>query len=128
MAEKQWYFDAASPGSVPDELKPVLEEKGIPEDHILLCVKSDLNREMVRCDCWTLATDSDLIVLSGSSALSRRRGMTPLHTKNRLERKFELNSWDVFDLKDLSDYRVRPVHGKDEGRGLDPSRQSLEYV
>lgn len=106
MAEKQWYFDAASPGSVPDELKPVLEEKGIPEDHILLCVKSDLNREMVRCDCWTLATDSDLIVLSGSNALSRRPGMTPFHTKNRLERKFELNSWDVFDLKDLSDYRV----------------------
>ena len=106
MAETQWYFDASSPGKVPGELLPVLEEKGIPEDHILLCVKSDLNREMVRSDCYVLATDEDLIVLSGSVTLSRRPDATIFTAKNRLERKFELLDWEVFERKSLSDFKV----------------------
>ncbi|MBE6725530.1 MAG: ABC transporter ATP-binding protein [Ruminococcaceae bacterium] len=106
MAETQWYFDASSPGKVPGELLPVLEEKGIPEEHILLCVKSDLNREMVRSDCWVMATDEDLIVLSGSVTLTRRPDTTIFTTKNRLERKFELLTWDVFERKNLSDFKV----------------------
>ena len=106
MAETQWYFDASAPGTVPPELLPVLEDKGVPADHILLCAKSDLNREMVRSDCWVLATDEDLIVLSGSVTLTRRPDATIFTTKNRLERKFELLTWDVFERKTLSDFRV----------------------
>ena len=106
MAETQWYFDASSPAAVPDELLPVLEEKGIPADHILLCAKSDLNREMVRSDCWVLALEEDLIVLSGSVTLQRRPDATIFTSKNRLERKFELLTWDVFDRKKLSDFKV----------------------
>ena len=71
MAEKQWYFDAVNPARVPDEVIPILDEKGIPKEHIRLCLRSDFSRDMVRCDCWLMATDTELIVLSGSVTLTR---------------------------------------------------------
>ena len=64
MAEKKWYFDSGNPSAIPEDLLPALEEKGIPAAQIKLCVKSDMNREMVRCDCYVLCTDSDIIVFS----------------------------------------------------------------
>ncbi|MBR3998197.1 MAG: hypothetical protein IKI93_07620, partial [Clostridia bacterium] len=105
MAEKQWYFDAGNPSVLPDEVIPVLDEKGIPKEQIKLCAKADLNRDMVRCDCWLMATDSDLIVLSGSVTLSRgqRASGTAYH---KLNRQFEVLSWDVFTLSELDGFKV----------------------
>ena len=105
MSDKKWYFDSGNPSVVPQELTPVLAEKGIPEDHIKICVKSDLNRDMVRSDCYLLCTDSDLIVLSGSVTLTRGKNSTPF-TRHKLDRKFEILSWNVYDLAELSDFRV----------------------
>jgi ATP-binding cassette subfamily B protein len=106
MPETQWYFNASSPGAVPDDLKPVLEDKGIPQEQILLCVKSDLSRDMVRSDTYVLATDEDIIVLSGSVTLKRKSDATAFKTQDRLDRRFEILSWDTFDLKKLSDFKV----------------------
>jgi len=105
MTEKQWYFDPAKPGNIPGELLPVLDEKGILQDHIRLCVKSDLNRDMVRCDSYILCTDSDIIVLSGSVTLSRGKNST-VFTRHKLDRKFELLSWQCYDFTELSDFKV----------------------
>lgn len=105
MTEKQWYFDPGKPSAIPSELLPVLEEKGIPSEHIKLCVKSDLNRDMVRCDCYLLCTDTDVILLSGSVTLTRGERSTPL-TRHKLDRKFEVLSYDCFDLAVLSDFKV----------------------
>ena len=54
MLTKQWYFSPAEPALVPLDLLQVLSERGIDEKYIKLCVKSDLNREMVRSDCYLL--------------------------------------------------------------------------
>lgn len=105
MAEKQWYFNPGKPDDIPEDILPVLEEKGLPKDQIKLCLKSDLNRDMVRCDCYVLFTDSDVIVLSGSVTLSRKSTAT-IFTGHKLERKFEILSWDCYDLKDLSSFKV----------------------
>lgn len=100
MPTKQWYFTPAEPFSVPDDLSEVLREKGIEQSDIKLCVKSDLNREMVRTDCYLLCTDTHIIVLSGSVTLKRGR------SSKKVLRKYELLSWDVFELDELSDFRV----------------------
>lgn len=105
MSEKQWYFDSGNPAVIPSELLPVLKEKGIPSEHIKLCVKSDLNRDMVRCDCYVMCTDSDIIVLSGSVTLSRGKNSTPV-SRHKLDRQFEILTYDCFNLADLSDFRV----------------------
>ena len=72
MTDKQWYFDPGNPSSVPPQLLPVLDEKGIPQDHIKLCFASDLNRDMIRCENYVLCTDSDIIVISGSMTLTKK--------------------------------------------------------
>ena len=105
MAEKQWYFDAGNPSVVPDEVIPVLDEKGIPKEHIRLCAKADLNRDMIRCDCWLMATETDLIVLLGSVTLTqgKRASGSAYH---KLKRRFEVLSWDVFDLGEVDGFKV----------------------
>lgn len=105
MAEKQWFFDSGRPQIVPTELLPLLEEKGIPSEHIKLCVKSDLNRDMVRCDSYVMCTESDIIVLSGSVTLNRGKNSTPISRK-KLDRQFEILSYDCFDLAELSNFKV----------------------
>lgn len=104
MTEKQWYFDPGNPGSVPERLIPVLEEKGIPKEHIKICVFCDLNRDMVRCDNYVLFTDSDIILISGLRTLSEKKHH--LLANNPLKRKFELISFECLTLADYSDFRV----------------------
>lgn len=105
MAIKQWYFNPCEPEIVPDDLSAVLIEKGIQPDQIKLCVKSDLNREMVRSDCYMLCTESDIIVISGSVTLTRREKAS-VFSKNKPERKFELLTYDCFDISALSDFKA----------------------
>lgn len=99
MLTKQWYFSPAEPALVPLDLLQVLSERGIDEKYIKLCVKSDLNREMVRSDCYLLCTDTEIIVLSGSVTIKKG-------SQKKTVRKFELLSWDVFELAGLSDFKV----------------------
>lgn len=99
MPTKQWYFNPVEPSCVPDDISDVLSEKGIAKSDILLCVKSDLNRDMVRSDCYLLCTDSDVIVLSGSVTLKKGRGKKAI-------RRFELLSYDAFDLSELDEFRI----------------------
>ncbi|MBQ7930145.1 MAG: ATP-binding cassette domain-containing protein [Clostridia bacterium] len=105
MTDKQWYFDPGSPASVPPQLLPVLEEKGIPQDHIKLCFASDLNRDMIRCENYILCTDSDIMVISGSMTLTKK-AQSRFSTKHSLQRQFEVLTYDCFDLADLADFRV----------------------
>ena len=106
MTEKQWYFDPANPSALPGDIVPVLEEKGIPQDSILCCVRSDRNLEMVRSDCYLLATADDIIVLSGSVTLTRAPHTTVFTRNNRLMRMFELLTWDTWPLADLDEFKV----------------------
>ena len=99
MITKQWYFSPAEPALVPPDLLQVLSERGIDEKYIKLCVKSDLNREMVRSDCYLLCTDTEIIVLSGSVTIKKG-------AQKKTVRKFELLSWDVFELAELSNFKV----------------------
>lgn len=105
MAEKKWYYDSGNPAVIPDELLPALEEKGIPSEHILLCAKSDMNRDMVRCDAYVLATETDIIVISGSVTLTRGEKSTPF-TRHRLDRRFAVLTYDAFTLSELDDFKV----------------------
>ena len=93
MTDKQWYFDPGSPASVPPQLLPVLEEKGIPQDHIKLCFASDLNRDMIRCENYVLCTDSDIMVISGSMTLTKKARTIPVVTTNPAYHHSEGRRW-----------------------------------
>ncbi len=105
MGIKRWYFDEGKPDALPPEMFNILNEKGIPAGDIKLCVRSDFNREMVRCDFYLMATDCDIIAVAGSYTVSKG-AKTDVFKRAEPERRFEVLSWDVFDLKDLSDFKV----------------------
>ena len=103
MVEKQWYFDPSQPAEVPECLHDVLEKRGIPLSEIKLCLMTDLSPDMVRCDCWLLATDTHILVICGSMMLtspqSRKKGYTP-------DRSFAEISYTVFELKEFAEFFV----------------------
>jgi len=103
MVEKQWYFDPSRPAEVPECLHDVLEKRGIPLSEIKLCLMTDLSPDMVRCDCWLLATDTHIMILCGSMMLtspqSRKKGYTP-------DRSFAEISYTVYDLKEFEEFFV----------------------
>lgn len=103
MVEKQWYFDPAKPAEVPECLHGALESRGIPLSEIRLCLMTDLSPDMVRCDCWLLATDTHILILCGSMKLvsqsHRRKGFTP-------ERSFAEISYTTYDLKEFAEFFV----------------------
>lgn len=103
MVEKQWYFDPSKPAEVPECLHDVLDKRGIPLSEIRLCLMTDLSPDMVRCDCWLLATDTHILVICGSMMLtspqSRRKGFTP-------DRAFAEISYTVLELKEFSEFFV----------------------
>ena len=103
MVEKQWYFDPSKPAEVPECLHDVLEKRGIPQSEIKLCIMTDLSPDMVRCDCWLLATDTHILIISGSVTLtspqSRKKGYTP-------DRAFTEISYTTYELKEFSEFFV----------------------
>ncbi len=107
MAEKQWYFDPSSPGTVPECLQEPLEKRGIPSSEIKLCLMTDLSPHMVHCDCWLLATDTHILILSGSNMLTssstdpkaRKRGFTP-------DKSFAEIDYASYDLKEFEEFFV----------------------
>jgi len=103
MAEKQWYFDPSKPSEVPECLHDALEKRGIPLSEIKLCIMTDLSPDMVRCDCWLLATDTHILIISGSVTLtspqSRKKGYTP-------SRAFTEISYTSLELKEYAEFFV----------------------
>lgn len=105
MVEKKWYFDSSSPHIVPEALRPSLEQRGIPETSIRLCLMSDLNLDMVRCDNYLLCTDTDLLLISGIMTVESR-DKSFLHPHGTTVRTFKELSSHHFDLDSLSDFAV----------------------
>jgi len=103
MAEKQWYFDPSKPAEVPECLYDALEKRGLPLSEIKLCIMTDLSPDMVRCDCWLLATDTHILIMSGSMTLtspqSRKKGFTP-------DRAFTEISCNTLELKEFGEFFV----------------------
>ena len=101
MVNKQWYFGAWKPNDVPDDIVPVLSTKGIGTDDVKILVKSDFNRDMVRCDCYVVFTESDIHVISGSITLKKneKAGKRPV-------RKFEELSYECYPLGELDEFKV----------------------
>lgn len=103
MVEKQWYFDPAKPAEVPECLHDALEKRGIPCTEIRLCLMTDLSPDMVRCDCWLLATDTHILILCGSMKLAsqsdKRKGFKP-------DRSFAEISYTTYDLKEFAEFFV----------------------
>ena len=103
MVEKQWYFDPSHPAEVPECLHAALDKRGIPLSEIKLCLMTDLSPDMVRCDCWLLATDTHIMVICGSMMLtspqSRKKGYTP-------DRSFAEISYTVYELKEFAEFFV----------------------
>jgi len=103
MVEKQWYFDPSHPAEVPECLHAALDKRGIPLSEIKLCLMTDLSPDMLRCDCWLLATDTHIMVICGSMMLtspqSRKKGYTP-------DRSFAEISYTVYELKEFAEFFV----------------------
>ena len=62
---------------LPRALVAKLAEKGIAEVDILLCARSDMNRDGVHCDNWLLVTESDLVVVGGLKTVLPKRRAAP---------------------------------------------------
>lgn len=105
MSEKKWYFDSSVPDVVPEVLHRSLEQRGISESDIKLCLMSDLNLDMVRCDNYLLFTDTDIIMISGVVSVESK-GKTVLRPRGKVQRNFKEISYMHFDLDALSDFAV----------------------
>lgn len=105
MSEKKWYFDSSVPDKVPEVLHHALESRGIAESDIKMCLVSDFNLDMIRCDNYLLFTDSDIIVLSGVVSVESR-GKTLLKPRGTIHREFKEIGYMHFDLAELSDFAV----------------------
>lgn len=105
MSEKKWYFDSSVPDVIPEVLHRSLEQRGISESDIKLCLMSDLNLDMVRCDNYLLFTDTDIIIISGVVSVESK-GKTVLRPRGKVQRNFKEISYTHFDLDALSDFAV----------------------
>ena len=104
----KWYFNPSSPGNVPPDIIPYLDERGVKAEDLKLAVKTDLDRDCVRCDNYIIVTDVNIFVVSGSKAVVRRDGVKPWSSR-KLESKFEHNSSAVYDLADFESFRVEEL-------------------
>ncbi|MBQ7938807.1 MAG: ABC transporter ATP-binding protein [Clostridia bacterium] len=105
MLHENWYFDPAKPDTVPAILHDILDKKGILCDDIRLVCKTDINRDLVRCDNYILATDEEIILLSGSSSAVENAGRNLLPGR-RARTQFQELSWDVLPLQDIVECKM----------------------
>lgn len=101
MKLKKWYFSPQSPAVVPPEIITYLAAKKIPADSIRLIFKTDLNRDWIRCDHYIAATETDLLLFSGSTDLVQKdkRRLTGV----RIQEQFEELSWDCIPLAEIAE-------------------------
>ena len=105
MKQKRWYFDPMKPDVVPPSLAVCLEGKGISPESIRLLFRTDLNRDMVRCDAYIAVTDSEVLLISGAECAAPRPGVHLL-PGTRTEMHFEELSWDVLPLDSMEECRL----------------------
>ncbi len=104
----RWYFDPSAPHLLPLTLKNHLETKGIAETDIRLAFLTDLNRDFVRCDNYILATDSEILLISGSDGRKETKGHAAA-PGTRTEAVFEELTYDVIPLDTVESAKVEEL-------------------
>ncbi|MGM9652931.1 MAG: ABC transporter ATP-binding protein [Eubacteriales bacterium] len=105
---KKWYFDPMNPAVLPPALEAHFQKKGIPGGTIRVVFKTDLNRDFIRCDNYIVATDTELILVSGSDSVVQRAGRH-IAAGSRSEERFEELSWDVIPLSTVEECKVEEL-------------------
>lgn len=103
MAQKIWYFDPSKPSEVPEIIHSALQEHGIPLSEIKLCIMTDRSPDMVRCESYLLATDSLILVLSGSVTLQHKSGGIG-KAAYKPERVFREIAYKTYPLSDFEEF------------------------
>ena len=108
MLREKWYFDPSKPDAIPAVLRDTFEQKGVLAQDIRLIGKTDLNRDLVRCDNYIIATDGEIILLSGSCSATEKEGkhILPGH---RAVTNFLALSWDVFSLEEIAEFKMEEL-------------------
>jgi len=108
MTATQWFFSPHSPAVLPPLLPEYLESKGISADSVKLAFKTDISRDLIRCDNYVLATDTEILLISGSAAVTAKEGthITP-GTKTRTH--FAELSWDVIPFSEIEECKVEEL-------------------
>ena len=75
-----------------------LEKKGIKKEDIIISFKADFSLDMVRCDNYIFATESELIIMSGVNSV--------IGKKRRAVIKFTEISYNCFDLEGYESFKV----------------------
>lgn len=104
----KWYFNPAVPHRLPPTLAAHLAEKGIAETDIRLAFRTDIDREFVHCDHYILATDSEILLVSGSD-IRRERAGTASAPGSRTETVFVQSQWDVLPLDTVETCQVEEL-------------------
>ncbi len=92
---------------VPQAVLSALAGREIPEERLLLAVRSDMNRDGVWCDNWLFATSDELILLCG--ILQVRADGPNLFGRRKKHARFEELSFDRYPLASLEDFRVEEL-------------------
>ena len=96
----------------PSGLIELVDKKGVPEDKIRLLAKCDMNRDKVHCDCFLIATEEELLIISGIMTLTEKQGVhkhLASTSASRLEATFTELSYECHMLSDLSDFTVEEM-------------------
>ena len=96
---------------IPYSLLSLLSEKGIDEDTILLCAKTDISPDRVYCDNWLIATKDDLLIVGGVKTLTpkKEKEATLFLHPERLECNFSEISYTYYPLKKLCDFEIEAL-------------------
>ncbi len=96
---------------IPLSLLALLSQKGIPEESILLCAKTDISPERVYCDNWLIATRDDLLIVGGVKTIAPKKETEAflfLHPE-RLECNFSEISYAYYPMKSICDFEVESL-------------------
>lgn len=92
---------------VPQAVLNALAGREIPEERLLLAVRSDMNRDGVWCDNWLFATSDELILFCG---ILRARAEGPnFFGKRKKILYFEELSFERYALASLKDFRLEEL-------------------
>lgn len=108
MIQHPWFFDPHAPHRLPPLLAEVLEEKNIPPSEIRLAFRTDISRDLIRCDTYILATDTEILLISGAVSVEAKSGVHIAPGK-KCERHFKPLSYDCIPLSEIEECRVEEL-------------------
>jgi len=108
MNLKKWYFNPQTPDTLPPALSEHLKSKGIPEEMIRLVFKTDINRDLLRCDAYILATESEVLLVSGTESVTARAG-THVTPGRKSEIRFAELSYDSIPLEEIEEFKMEEL-------------------